>query len=157
MRGTRLKEYLRPLAAGCAVALVVFLSSAGAAEAGLAHRLCDAFFVAGVLILGSGGLAYANYHGLRRVQLWRAPGRGYGVAVGGLSQGGGQGGKLCRLPAPPAEAAQFPTRPAARRRNADAPCRLHARAVSLPGGLAGRRVLIAARRTNFFLQSSEIT
>lgn len=64
MRGTRLKEYLRPLAAGCAIALVVFLSSAGAAEAGLAHRLCDAFFVAGVLILGSGGLAYANYHGL---------------------------------------------------------------------------------------------
>ena len=53
MRGTRLKEYLRPLAAGCAIALVVFLSSAGAAEAGLAHRLCDAFFVAGVLILGS--------------------------------------------------------------------------------------------------------
>ena len=42
----------------------MFLSSAGAAEAGLAHRLCDAFFVAGVLILGSGGLAYANYHGL---------------------------------------------------------------------------------------------
>lgn len=67
------------------------------------------------------------------------------MAVGGLSQGGGQGGELCRLPAPPAEAAQFPARPAARRRNADAPCRLHARAVSLPGGLAGWRVLIAAR------------
>lgn len=60
----RLKEYLVPFGCGLLIALAVFLFSDKSMERGVIHRLCDAFFVPAVFLLGAGGLAFANLHGL---------------------------------------------------------------------------------------------
>ena len=57
------KSFLISLAVGALVSAVLYLAG-GSSGTGVVHRLCDAFFVAGVLIAGSGGLLFVRNQGL---------------------------------------------------------------------------------------------
>lgn len=58
----RYKRFLTGLAFGAVVAAVVLYLNRGN-DYGLPQRLSDAFFVPAVLLLGGGGLGFANNHG----------------------------------------------------------------------------------------------
>ncbi len=57
------KAFLISLSAGAVASLAVYLLASGQ-DTGIAQRLCDSFFVSGVLIAGSGGLMFARNEGL---------------------------------------------------------------------------------------------
>ncbi len=57
------KAFWIPLLIGAVIsALVFFLGKAS--EYPLAHRLCDAFFIAGVVVTGCGGLHFVSNQGM---------------------------------------------------------------------------------------------
>ncbi len=62
MKG-KYRAFLIPFAAGAVISAAVFFLS-GTDGRRTAHLLCDAFFVAGVLVTGFGGLHFAGNQGL---------------------------------------------------------------------------------------------
>lgn len=59
----RTRAFLISLVVGALLSLVVYLLASGQ-DTGIVQRLCDSFFVSGVLITGSGGLMFARNEGL---------------------------------------------------------------------------------------------
>lgn len=57
------RAFLLPLGTGAAIAMLTFFLS-GETEGGLVQRLCDCFFVPGMLITGISGLSYAKNEGM---------------------------------------------------------------------------------------------
>lgn len=62
MKG-KYRAFLIPFAVGAAISAAVFFLN-GTSERRAVHLLCDAFFVAGVLVTGMGGLHFAGNQGL---------------------------------------------------------------------------------------------
>lgn len=59
----RQKDILINFCIGCVIAVLVVWMNWDR-DLGLFHRLCDGFFVAAVMLLGSGGLKYARNQGM---------------------------------------------------------------------------------------------
>ena len=57
------RAFLLPFAVGAAVSAVVYFLGSSS-QRGTVHLLCDAFFVAGVLVMGFGGLHFVSNQGL---------------------------------------------------------------------------------------------